>query len=135
MLDSEKVKWMIHRKKRLHYTDPRFQDDSWHISYALTRDMNDTMAFLESCTDEEINLLSDELFDVVDAFYEGQGGGKFVDFLKMLVENRPNVEIQDEIQGIVETLDELVQTLPVNKQEFHTTEETKQQYGLKADLP
>jgi len=59
-------------------------------------------------------LLSDELFDVVDAFYEGQGGGQFVDFLKMLVANRPNVEIQEEIQGIVETLDELVQSLPVN---------------------
>jgi len=41
MLDSEKVKWMIQRKKRLHYTDPRLQDDSWHISYAITRDMND----------------------------------------------------------------------------------------------
>jgi hypothetical protein len=43
--------------------------------------------------------------------------------------------IQDEIQGIVETLDELVQTLPGNKQEFLTAEEAKQQYGLKADLP
>lgn len=135
MLDSVKIKRMIQRKKHLHYTDPRFQDDSWHISYTLTRDMNDTMAFLESCTDEEINLLFDELFDVVDAFYEGQGGGKFVDFLKILVENRPNVEIQDEIQRIVETLAELVETLPVNKQEFLTADEAKQQYGLKADLP
>jgi hypothetical protein len=127
MLDSEKLKWMIQRKKCLHYTDPRFEDDSWHISYALTRDMNDTMTFLESCTDEEINLLADELFDVVDAFYDGQGGGNFVEFLKILVENRPNVEIQDEIQGIVEILDELVQSFPVNKQEFLTAEEAEQQ--------
>lgn len=41
----------------------------------------------------------------------------------MLIANRPNVEIQDEIQGIVETLDELVQSLPVNKQEFLTGKE------------
>ncbi|MBD0383764.1 hypothetical protein ICC18_27180 [Paenibacillus sp. WST5] len=44
--------------------------------------MNDRMAFPEFCTDEEINLLSDELFDVVDAFYDGQSGGQFVDILK-----------------------------------------------------
>ncbi len=67
---------MIQRKKRLHYTDPRFHDDSNDICNALTRDMSETMACLESCTDEEINLLSDELFDVIDVFYEAdQGGG------------------------------------------------------------
>jgi hypothetical protein len=26
MVDGEKIKWMIQRKKRLDYTDPRFQD-------------------------------------------------------------------------------------------------------------
>jgi hypothetical protein len=136
MLDYEKVKWMIQRKERLHYTDPRFQDDTNDICNALTRDMSETMAFLESCPDEEINLLSDELFDVIDAFYEtDQGGGQFVSFLKMLVESRPNVENEDEIQGIVETLDELANTLPVNRQEFIIGDEAKKQYGLKVDLP
>ncbi|MGN7170587.1 hypothetical protein ACTHSJ_32465 [Paenibacillus cellulositrophicus] len=107
MLDYEKVKWMIQCKERLHYTDPRFQDDSNDICNALTRDMSETMAFLESCTNEEIILLSDELFDGVDAFYEAdQAGGQFVSSLKMLVESRSDVEIQGEIQGIVETLDD-----------------------------
>ncbi|EJW14360.1 hypothetical protein M5X02_01755 [Paenibacillus alvei] len=137
MLDYEKVKWMIQRKKRLHYTDPRFQDDSNDICNALTRDMSETMAFLESCTDEEINLLSDELFDVIDAFYEADqgGGGQFVSFLKMLADSRPNMEIEDEIQGIVETLDELANNLPVNKEDFLTSAEAKKQFGLKVDLP
>jgi hypothetical protein len=45
------------------------------------------------------------------------------------------VEIEDEIQGIVQTLDELANTLPVNKQDFITGEEAKKQYGLKVDLP
>ncbi|WP_010496646.1 hypothetical protein [Paenibacillus elgii] len=45
--------------------------------------------------------MSDELFDVVDAFYEAdQAGGQFVSFLKMLVESRSDVEIQGEIQGV-----------------------------------
>jgi hypothetical protein len=61
----------------------------------------------------------------IDVFYEGQGGGQFVDFLIMLVENRPNVEIQYEIQGIVETLDELVLSHRVKKQAFLTAEEAK----------
>jgi hypothetical protein len=30
MVDGEKIKWMIQRKKRLHYTEPLFQDDSWN---------------------------------------------------------------------------------------------------------
>lgn len=51
---------MIERKKRLHYTDPLFQDDSNDICTTLT----------------------------------------------MFAESRPNVEIQDEIQGIAETLNE-----------------------------
>ncbi|OGX68461.1 MAG: hypothetical protein A2189_05705 [Paenibacillus sp. RIFOXYA1_FULL_44_5] len=128
---------MIQCKKRLHYTDPRFQDDSNDICNALTRDMNETMAFLEACTDEEINLLSDELFDVIDAFYEAnQGvGGQFVSFLKLLAKSRPNVKIHDEIQGIVETLDELANTLPVNKEDFIAGEEAKKQFGLEVDLP
>ncbi len=48
----------VQRKKRMHYTDPHFQHDSCDISNALTRDMSETMAFLESCTDEEICLMS-----------------------------------------------------------------------------
>jgi hypothetical protein len=54
MLDYEKVKWMIQRKERLHYTDPRFQDDTSDICTALTRDMSETMAFLESCPEEYV---------------------------------------------------------------------------------
>ncbi|HWO95693.1 MAG TPA: hypothetical protein VNM45_05030 [Bacillus sp. (in: firmicutes)] len=30
--------------------------------------MSETMAFLESCIDEDMNLLSDELFNVIEAF-------------------------------------------------------------------
>lgn len=37
-------------------------------SNALTRGMSETMAFLESCIDEDMNLLSDELFNVIEAF-------------------------------------------------------------------
>jgi hypothetical protein len=36
---------------------------------------------------------------------------------------------------MVETLDELANTFPVNKEDFITSEEAKEQFGLKVDLP
>lgn len=81
MLDTEKVQWMIHRKVKLHYTDPRFQDDSLEIEKHLTKDMQETINFLEQCSDDEINMIYDELFAVIDAFSKN-GEGVFINFLR-----------------------------------------------------
>lgn len=96
---------MIHRKARHHYTDPRFLDDSWEIEKHLTKDMQETIDFLEQCTDDEINMIYDELFAVIDAFSEN-GEGVFIDFLRDYILTRSGVEIQDEIEGIIESLKE-----------------------------
>lgn len=61
MTDYEKIKCMAQRKSAC---IPRFQDDSNDIREALTRDMSETIAFLESYNVAEINLLSVELCGV-----------------------------------------------------------------------
>lgn len=96
---------MIHRKARLHYTDPRFQEDSWEIEKHLSNDMQETINFLEQCSDDEINMIYDELFAVIDAFSKN-GVGVFIDFLREYIITRSDVEIQDEIEGIIQSLKE-----------------------------
>lgn len=68
--------------------------------------MQETNGFPEQSTDDEINLIYDELFAVINAFSENGEGLFIVDFLRDYILTQPAVEIQEEIEGIIESLKE-----------------------------
>lgn len=66
--------------------------------------MNATMEFLNECTDAELYWLTEELFDIYQAFYNGNGGENFMDFLNRLASDRPRANISGELKLVIESL-------------------------------
>lgn len=71
VLDEEKVKWMHYRKNRLHFNHPFAVQDSTEIWNQLRQDMHQTIGFMESCNDEELSLLVEEIGDIMQQMYAG----------------------------------------------------------------
>jgi predicted house-cleaning noncanonical NTP pyrophosphatase (MazG superfamily) len=84
LLDAEKIKWMLHRKERLHFNHPHAIEDSAEIWNQLRKDMNE---YIEGCNDEELSLLAEDIGDLITEFNE-TGEGEFVDFLREIAETR-----------------------------------------------
>ncbi|MEX2104438.1 MAG: hypothetical protein WD907_03790 [Bacilli bacterium] len=105
ILDEEKVKWMLHRKNRLHFSHPLAMRDSIDIWKELKSDMHQTFTFLEGCDDEELSLLSEDIADVITEFNEN-GEGEFVDFILELAYNRGVAEFKEEIESAITDIQE-----------------------------
>lgn len=105
VLDVEKVKWMLHRKNRMHFSHPLAMRDSIDIWKELKIDMHQTFDFLESCDDEELSLLSEEIADIISEFNES-GEGEFVDFILELAHSRGIADFKEEIESAIADIKE-----------------------------
>ncbi|WP_235549928.1 hypothetical protein [Paenibacillus sp. Soil766] len=77
-----------------------------------------------------------EYLEQVQKDYREIGLDELAEFMRWLQNPYKHAKVSPiQSNEPIRTLDELVQSLPVNKQEFLTGKEAKQQYGLKADLP
>ncbi len=83
MLDTEKIRWMLHRNN-----DRFWDDDEFEIYLKLKKDMYETMEFLKSCTTEELELLEWNIMDLVTDFENEGGPDEFIDFLEELGERK-----------------------------------------------
>lgn len=107
-LDTELVKWYIKRKSA-NISSERWAEYSAEICSRLSNNMHQTMDFLESCTDEELNDLDDELIDIIEEFQERPGEGVFVEFFWELIEIRQRSELIENLQNAFEAIKEATQ--------------------------
>lgn len=98
MLDVEKIKWMMHR-----WDDRWWEEDSWEIYEKLSKDMYETMDFLERCTKEELDLLDSIIIDLLDDFDE-HGNGEYMAFLERLADFHSDEGLKDLLNDIKESL-------------------------------
>lgn len=106
-LDTELIRWYIHRKATQNLSTERWSEYSCEISSRLSNNLQETCSFMETCSDEELNWLCEELGDLVEEFQEEPGEGEFIEFLKELGNNHPKSGILEELELIIESQKEI----------------------------
>ncbi|QSB09317.1 hypothetical protein [Lysinibacillus fusiformis] len=85
MIDGQNISSIIEKMKKLHINDPAIYK-YWDQLILEFNDVNDTICFLDGCTEEEIGWLS-SVFD--DLAYKFQSKG-YAECLKRLDEKYPD---------------------------------------------
>ncbi|MCM8709449.1 hypothetical protein M2651_00220 [Clostridium sp. SYSU_GA19001] len=87
-MDKKEIKELILWRKNLPDNYPWLERDFWSkIESELTKNENETIEFLKTCTSEELFYLS-ESFEEISFVFQSR---EFVDFLKELAKLHPNI--------------------------------------------
>lgn len=79
------------------------EDYYWEpLTALLTKDEEDTINFLKECSDEQVYHIS-EVFDQISDKFQSK---EFVDFLKELQKDHPDIDIKKDIQAAEYRLEE-----------------------------
>lgn len=87
-MDKKEIKELILWRKNLPDNYPWLERDFWSkIESELTKNENETIEFLKTCTSEELFYLSESFEEISFAFQSRE----FVNFLKELAKLHPNI--------------------------------------------
>ncbi|GIP58306.1 hypothetical protein MKX50_01615 [Paenibacillus sp. FSL W8-0186] len=96
------VKDLLKERSELELNNPKLYDYWTAFTELLSRDIDQTIEFLDSCTEEEIYWLS-EVFE--DISYKVNSRA-FIDCLKRLENKYPNIDLADDIKSAEDCIDE-----------------------------
>ncbi|WP_379000770.1 hypothetical protein [Metabacillus niabensis] len=94
MLDTSLVKSLIIERSKLHMNDPKVYEYWGKLTELLSRNVEDTINYLNHCSEEEIYWLS-EIFEDISAKVNCQ---KYIECLKKLDKKYSNLNLSMDIK-------------------------------------
>ncbi|UBK38674.1 hypothetical protein KLF44_04475 [Clostridium perfringens] len=94
--DKKKIKELVEWWSSLPITNGMEEDYFWNpLIKLLSKNLDDTITFLNECSDKEINYIS-EVFPDLSENFESK---KFIDKLREIQNKRPDLDINEEIKA------------------------------------
>lgn len=100
-MDVSLIKELLKERSELELNNPKLYDYWSVFTELLSKDIYQTIKFLDGCTEDEIYWLS-EVFE--DISYKVNSKA-FIDCLKRLEKKFPNIDLADDIKSAEECID------------------------------
>lgn len=93
MINRTKIKELIKEREMLHPDDPRTEDYWNKLIKELIASEDDTIEFINNCTEHDIYWLS-EIFEDISEIFQSQ---RFIEALKSVQVKYPNLDLETDI--------------------------------------